>query len=88
MRPRRLVVDSFGHGSTPISRAAASSLARSILMRAFVILSFAARWLAGEVKLNEELDDARWLAPHDLAGLTTTEGLAEIIAAARALLGA
>ena len=56
--------------------------------RHFVILSFAARWLAGEVKLNEELDDARWLAPHDLAGLTTTEGLAEIIAAARALLGA
>ncbi len=56
--------------------------------RHFVILSFAARWLAGEVKLNEELDDARWLAPAELAGLTTTEGLAEIVAAARALLGA
>ena len=54
--------------------------------RHFVILSFAARWLAGEVKLNEELDDARWLAPNELAGLTTTEGLADIVAAARALL--
>ena len=31
--------------------------------RHFVILCFAARWLAGEVELNEELDDARWLAP-------------------------
>ena len=61
---------------------------KDMVERHFVILSFAARWLAGEVKLNEELDDARWLAPHDLAGLTTTEGLAEIIAAARALLGA
>ena len=54
--------------------------------RHFVILSFAARWLAGEVKLNEELDDACWLAPNELAGLTTTEGLADIVAAARVLL--
>jgi 8-oxo-dGTP diphosphatase len=48
----------------------------------FVILSFAARWLAGEPVLNEELDDARWLAPAELSGLRTTEGLAEIVAAA------
>jgi len=50
--------------------------------RHFVILCFAARWLAGEPVLNEELDDARWLAPPELAGLKTTEGLAEIVAAA------
>ncbi len=50
--------------------------------RHFVILSFAARWLAGEPVLNEELDDARWLAPSELSGLRTTEGLAEIVAAA------
>jgi 8-oxo-dGTP diphosphatase len=50
--------------------------------RHFVILSFACRWLAGEPTLNEELDDARWLKPDELAGLTTTEGLAEIVAAA------
>jgi 8-oxo-dGTP diphosphatase len=50
--------------------------------RHFVILSFAARWIAGEPVLNEELDDARWLAPADLSGLRTTEGLAEIVATA------
>lgn len=50
--------------------------------RHFVIMSFAARWLAGEVNLNEELDDARWIAPVELSGFRTTEGLAEIIAAA------
>jgi 8-oxo-dGTP diphosphatase len=50
--------------------------------RHFVILCFAARWLADEPVLNEELDDARWLAPAELSGLRTTEGLAEIIAAA------
>jgi 8-oxo-dGTP diphosphatase len=50
--------------------------------RHFVILSFAARWLSGEPVLNEELDDARWLAPSELAELKTTEGLADIVAAA------
>ena len=50
--------------------------------RHFVILSFAARWRAGEPVLNEELDDARWLAPSELPVLQTTEGLAEIVAAA------
>ena len=48
----------------------------------FVILCFAARWLSGEPVLNEELDDARWLAPAALSSLRTTEGLAEIVAAA------
>ena len=55
--------------------------------RHFVILSFAARWLAGEPVLNEELDDARWLAPAELSGLRTTEGLAEIVNAAFDCLG-
>ena len=54
--------------------------------RHFVILCFAARWLAGEPVLNEELDDARWLKPSELSGLKTTEGLAEIVAAAAAKL--
>jgi 8-oxo-dGTP diphosphatase len=56
--------------------------------RHFVILPFAARWLAGEPCLNEELSEARWLAPPALAGLPTTPGLAEIVAAAFRLLGA
>ena len=50
--------------------------------RHFVILPFAARWLAGEVALNEELAEARWLLPVELSELETTDGLAEIVAAA------
>ncbi len=50
--------------------------------RHFVILPFAARWIAGEVSLNEELAEARWLKPSELSGLATTEGLADIVAAA------
>lgn len=50
--------------------------------RHFVVLCFAARWLSGEVALNEELDDARWLEPSELAGLRTTDGLGAIVASA------
>ncbi len=50
--------------------------------RHFVILCFAARWIAGEPELNEELSEARWLDPAELASLPTTPGLAEIVAAA------
>jgi len=50
--------------------------------RHFVILPFAARWIAGDISLNEELAEARWLAPMELTGLTTTEGLAQIVATA------
>ncbi len=50
--------------------------------RHFVILPFAARWIAGEISLNEELAEAHWLAPTELAGLTTTDGLAQIVTAA------
>jgi 8-oxo-dGTP diphosphatase len=50
--------------------------------RHFVILPFAARWRAGEVALNEELSEARWLDPAELAGLPTTAGLGEIVATA------
>jgi mutator protein MutT len=51
-------------------------------LRHFVILCFASRWVAGEPKLNEELSDARWLKLAELSELKTTEGLAEIVAAA------
>jgi ADP-ribose pyrophosphatase YjhB (NUDIX family) len=50
--------------------------------RHFVILPFAARWIGGEVSLNEELDEAHWLAPTALGGFKTTEGLVQIVAAA------
>src|SRR3954465_13800132 len=51
--------------------------------RHFVILCFAARWLAGEgVPQEEELSELRWGRPGELASLKTTEGLGEIVAAA------
>lgn len=52
------------------------------VQRHFVILAFAARWLAGEPRPNEEIAEFRWLRPSALAGLPTTEGLAEIVATA------
>jgi ADP-ribose pyrophosphatase YjhB (NUDIX family) len=56
--------------------------ADSRVERHFVILCFASRWRAGEPVLNEELSEAHWLDPAELAGLPTTPGLAEIVAAA------
>jgi ADP-ribose pyrophosphatase YjhB (NUDIX family) len=56
--------------------------AQNRIERHFVILSFAARWLAGEPRLNEELADARWLRPAEIVGLETTAGLSEIVDAA------
>ncbi len=56
--------------------------------RHFVILPFAARWLAGEISLNDELAEGLWLAPSELPGLKTTEGLADIVAAAGELIAA
>ena len=50
--------------------------------RHFVILCFAAHWSGGEPVLNEELSEARWIRPAELASLQTTPGLAEIVAAA------
>jgi len=50
--------------------------------RHFVILCFAARWLSGEGRPNEELAELRWLRPAELSSLRMTEGLPEIVAAA------
>jgi 8-oxo-dGTP diphosphatase len=52
----------------------------------YVIMSFAARWAAGEVTLNEEHDDFKWLEPDELSGLKLTGGLVEVVEAARLLL--
>lgn len=56
--------------------------AQDRIERHFVIMCYAARWRSGEIVLNDELDDARWLVPAELTGLRTTEGLAEIVASA------
>jgi ADP-ribose pyrophosphatase YjhB (NUDIX family) len=56
--------------------------------RHFVVLPFAARYLGGEITLNEELSEADWRDPSELNGLKTTEGLAQVVAAAGARLAA
>jgi ADP-ribose pyrophosphatase YjhB (NUDIX family) len=57
--------------------------------RHFVILCFAARWISGDgIPLLEELSELRWLRPDELSALKTTEGLAEIVASALALMEA
>jgi len=60
--------------------------AQGHIERHFVILCFAARWIAGEPVLNNELDDARWLDPAELSAYPTTEGLADIVSAAATIL--
>jgi 8-oxo-dGTP diphosphatase len=52
----------------------------------YLIMSFAARWRSGEVVLNEELDDFRWLDPDALGDLQVTDGLAAVIQSAVGLL--
>jgi ADP-ribose pyrophosphatase YjhB (NUDIX family) len=53
----------------------------------YLIMSFAARWIAKEPVLNEELDDFKWLPPHALGDLKLTGGLREVIESARRLIG-
>ena len=59
--------------------------AQGKIERHFIIMCFAALWVSGDVVLNEELDDARWLTLPELEGLRTTEGLGEIVASAAEL---
>ena len=54
----------------------------------YLVMSFAARSIAGEPLLNEELDDFRWLAPDGLGDLEVTAGLQPVIQSARRLLRA
>ena len=55
--------------------------------RHFAVLCFAARYVSGEPVPNEELAEIRWMYPQEIAGLRTTEGLAEIVAQAVEKLG-
>lgn len=52
----------------------------------YLIMSFAARWLSGEPRLNEELDEFGWHAPDAVRGLKLAEGLTGIIRSARRLI--
>ena len=52
----------------------------------YLIMSFAARWVACEPVLNDEHDDFKWLAPDELGDLKVTGGLMEVIQAAQRLI--
>jgi 8-oxo-dGTP diphosphatase len=53
----------------------------------YLIMSFAAHWVACEPVLNDEHDDFRWIAPDALSDLKVTGGLQEVIQSARGILG-
>ncbi|WP_439924132.1 NUDIX hydrolase [Nitrobacter sp. JJSN] len=53
----------------------------------YLVMSFAARWIAGEPVLNDELDTFSWVAPELPGELRLTEGLQTIIDTARRLVG-
>lgn len=50
--------------------------------RHFVIMCFASRLIGGETRLNDELDEFKWVRVSELKDLKTTEGLQEIVVAA------
>lgn len=55
----------------------------------YVILDFVAWPVPGaptEPRAGSDADEARWYAPHELAGLDTTAGLLDVIADARRLM--
>src|SRR5215469_13878441 len=49
----------------------------------YLIMSFAARWVAREPELNDEHDDFKWLVPGSFGDLKMTGGLLEVVEAAR-----
>jgi 8-oxo-dGTP diphosphatase len=52
----------------------------------YLIMSFAARWIAREPLLCDEHDDFRWLAPEAIGDLRVTGGLQEVVQSAWRLL--
>ena len=52
----------------------------------YLIMSFAARWVACEPRLNEEHDDFKWVEPGRFGDLKLTGGLPEVVEAARRLI--
>jgi 8-oxo-dGTP diphosphatase len=49
----------------------------------YVIMSFVARWVGREPILNEEHDDFKWLQVGHFGDLKLTDGLLEVVEAAR-----
>lgn len=52
------------------------------IARHFVVLCYAARWIAGEGTISPEAADIRWMRKQDVPDLPVTEGLIDIVAAA------
>ena len=52
------------------------------IARHFVVLCYAARWIAGEGTISPEAADIRWMRQQDVPDLPVTEGLIDIVAAA------
>jgi 8-oxo-dGTP diphosphatase len=50
--------------------------------------AFAARWRAGQARPGPEASAVEWVRPEELSHYETTEGLAEIVARARQIVGA
>lgn len=58
------------------------------IARHFVVVCFAARWIAGEGTISPEAADVRWMRRDDVRDLPVTDGLIDIVAAAFRLAGA
>lgn len=48
----------------------------------FVVIAYAARWRAGEPQPGPEAAEVGWFRPSEVVGLETTDGLADVVAAA------
>lgn len=85
----RELMEEVGVSADPIGLCGARDIimrdADGRVERHFVVLSFAARWTAGEGTVSPEAAAIRWIHPEEAPGLPTTEGLAAVLAAALAL---
>lgn len=52
----------------------------------YVLIDYAARWVAGAPRPGDDAADARFFAPHELGGLGLWDETARVIEAARALM--
>lgn len=86
----REVMEEVGVTAQIVGLAAARDIivhdAEGMLTAHFVVLAHAACWQAGEPMPGEEALEVGWFMPDALAGLSTTEGLSDVVAAAARLL--
>lgn len=83
----REVAEETGIAITILQLAATREVLPTGTQGHFVVLSYAARWQSGEVVLNDEHDDFRWVTPDALDGLDTTDGLKPVVESARRIAG-